>query len=384
MVLFTFLLSSLWDIQIPFSQEVKYYILGISSLLIILVLCLLIWQIYKYCKYQPASKHTDFNDSMSKPAKNGNMQSTQIPDFQQQSFHNSKLLRSFDLGSSTDSLGEIPKEEIQGSLRFSLFYDQSQSQLVLTVLEAQDLVARESSGSVDPFVFVRVLWDNEQELTGVLQEWQTHRVKNSCNPMFGDQFSCVLSEEDVPNVTVRLEVRDFKEYPRHGILGEVRAPLSSLQMSYPLEMLEDLQKPRKDIVGEILLSLKYLPTSHRLEVGVLKIKTVFRSSEMKKALYARTKVLCNGSRTRHQRTTEKTRLHVTVFNEVLVFRLPKTQIKKCIIMLSVYEVCHQKKISKSLIGQLSFGKREGEEDDHWSLMMQTLRQPVAEWHLLYL
>lgn len=30
----------------------------------------------------------------------------------------------------------------------------------------------------------------------------------------------------------------------------------------------------KDLVGEVLLSLKFLPTSQRLEVGLLKVKTV--------------------------------------------------------------------------------------------------------------
>lgn len=30
----------------------------------------------------------------------------------------------------------------------------------------------------------------------------------------------------------------------------------------------------QDLAGEVLLSLKFLPTSQRLEVGVLKIKTV--------------------------------------------------------------------------------------------------------------
>lgn len=100
------------------------------------------------------------------------------------------------------------KEEIQGSLRFSILYDQPQSQLVLTVLEAQGLAARDSSRSADPFVFVRVLWNTEQELVCVLQEWQTHLVKDSCSPMFGDQFICKLSKEEVPNVSLRLEVKD--------------------------------------------------------------------------------------------------------------------------------------------------------------------------------
>lgn len=35
-----------------------------------------------------------------------------------------------------------------------------------------------------------------------------------------------------------------------------------------------LMRSPKDLVGEVLLSLKFLPTSQRLEVGLLKVKTV--------------------------------------------------------------------------------------------------------------
>lgn len=121
------------------------------------------------------------------------------------------LSSSSNLASSTDSLEDVDEEHIQGTLRFSLFYDQRQSSLVVTVLEARGLAARKFSQRVDPFVHVRVLWveveDEEQQLTCVLHEWQTRPVKNNCNPTFGDQFSCTVNKEEVPKVTVRLEVR---------------------------------------------------------------------------------------------------------------------------------------------------------------------------------
>ncbi|XP_058243564.1 synaptotagmin-6 isoform X1 [Hemibagrus wyckioides] len=294
---------------------------------------------------------------------------------------------SSDLASSTDSLLDVDKEHIQGMLRFSLFYDQLQSQLVVTVLDARGLAARMFSQSVTPFVHVRVLClaveAEEQQLTCVLQEWQTRPVKDSCNPTFGERFSCTVTKEEMPRVTVRLEVRDFNKYSRHGILGEVRASLKGLNILYPLEMLADLQQAKKDIVGEVLLSLKYMPTSHRLEVGVLKLRMVFRSSKVEKALYVKTKIVCNQCVIRQQRTPERTRWDVTVFNEVLIFTLPEAQIRECILTLSVYELCPPKR-SKCLIGRLSFGKTENVEDEHWRLMIHALRQPVAKWHLLYL
>ncbi|XP_047010937.1 synaptotagmin-2 [Ictalurus punctatus] len=386
--------NSWWDIRIPFSEEVKYWALGMSVFLFLIAICILIWQTHRYCTQLTASKHT-VNSTLldSQSAKNETFQSSPIPNYQLYFHHDevgslsSCLYSSSDLANSTDSLEDVDEEHVQGTLRFSLFYDQLQSRLVVTVLEARDLAARTFSQHVDPFINVRVLWvaveDEEQQLTCVLQEWQTRPVKDSCNPTFGDQFSCTVTEEEMPRVTVRLEVRDFDKYSRHGILGDVRASLNGLKISSPLEMMAGLQRPKKDIVGEVLLSLKCMPTSHRLEVGVLKIRTVFRSSKVERALYARTKIVCNQCRIRHQKTSERTHRDVTVFNEVLIFTLPESQIRECVLTLSVYELCPEKR-SKCLIGQLSFGKSQSVEDEHWRMMMRALRQPVAKWHFLYL
>lgn len=120
------------------------------------------------------------------------------------------------LGSNLDlaSLEDLEEEQIQGSLRFSLFYDQLQSKLVVTVLDAQDLAVRDFSHSVDPFVWVRLMWterENKEKssMQCLLHEWQTRIVKKSCSPVFGDQFSCTLAEDEVSRVTVRFEVCDM-------------------------------------------------------------------------------------------------------------------------------------------------------------------------------
>ncbi|XP_066541879.1 synaptotagmin-2 [Hoplias malabaricus] len=388
--------NSFWEMRIPLSPEVKYSILGIAVSLLFVALCILIWQICRYFTQQHASEH-DVNGLLSgdQCTQNENFQNNSpTPDYKLESRHdeaerlNRCLSRSSELANSTDSLGEVDEERVQGTLRFSLFYDKLQSRLVVTVLEARGLAARDFSRSADPFVRLRLLWasreEDEQRLNCVLQEWQTRLVKDSCNPMFGDQFCCTLAEEDVPRVTVRMEVRDFDKYSRHGILGEVRAPLNNYNIIYPLEILEDLQRPKKDVVGEALLSLKYMPTSQRLEVGILKVRTILRTNKTERALYARTSVLCNQCKIRHQRTAEKIRWDMTVFNEILIFVLPDTQIRECAITVSVYEMRPGKKSSKRLTGQVFIGKGKTTEDEHWKLMMRSLRQPVAKWHLLYL
>ncbi|KAJ8003212.1 hypothetical protein DPEC_G00167060 [Dallia pectoralis] len=280
------------------------------------------------------------------------------------------------------------EQEVKGSLRFSLYYDQLQSRLVVTILEARELPLRDFSHSVDPFVRVWLLWAGHEEgenkgvgsslsLQCVLQEWQSRMVENNSSPMFGDQFTCSLEEEDFPHITVRFEVRGFDKFSRHGILGEVRVHLCNVKTSYPLEFLEDLQTPQKDLVGEVLLSLKFLHTLQRLEVGLLKIRAPQQST-----IYARISVLCNEFKLRHQKSTVKTRWKVTAFNEVMMFTLPDPPIRECDIVVSVYEIHAAKKSSKRLLGQVAFGKTNSSEDEHWSSMMRSICQPVAKWHPL--
>ncbi|XP_073786416.1 synaptotagmin-2 isoform X1 [Danio rerio] len=378
------------SLRLLFSEQVEYSILAISAVVFLAALGFLIWQIYRYCTQFRVLQRAD-----GQPAKRGGFQNGKQAmnkvQYEELSHRLSPGSSCTNLGSNLDlaSLEDLEEEHIQGSLRFSLFYDQLQSKMVVTVLDAQDLAVRDFSHSVDPFVWVRLMWAEREDkeknsMRCLLHEWQTRIVKNSCCPVFGDQFSCILAEDEVSRVTVRFEVRDFDKYSRHGVLGETRASLNTLKISYPLELRQDLQVPRKDIVGEALLSLKYMPTSQRLEVGVLKIHTVCYHNKTERALYARTIVTCNQSRLRHQRTTQKKRREVTVFNEVMTFVLPDQQIKECSIEVSVYEIQPSKKSSKNLIGHIQVKKNKTGENEHWKQMMQSLRQPVANWHLIYI
>ncbi|XP_042339110.1 synaptotagmin-2-like, partial [Plectropomus leopardus] len=80
----------------------------------------------------------------------------------------------------------------------------------------------------------------------VLQEWRTRVVKGSFNPLYGDQFSCILQDDkELHHINLRMEVRDFDKFSRHTVLGEVRVPLGQLNISYPLELQEDLRMPQK-------------------------------------------------------------------------------------------------------------------------------------------
>ncbi|XP_069580920.1 synaptotagmin-5 [Brachyistius frenatus] len=404
-------LSHAGELRMPFSDAVKYCILGISIALVLLALAILAWQIFRCCR-QTDSKYAQQNTvnhdllySDEKATTAGNYYgapSTKVEDVAAKVCRLSRCLPQVSFPSSQAD-GDVGEQEtikkVDGSLRFSIYHDRLQSRLVVTVLQVEGLSEHSQTRSLQPFVKLRLMWARSKgvEVAGsedeegdgaplvlwtVLQEWRTRIVKGSCNPLFGDQFSWILQEDEdkLHHAKLRMEVRDFDKFSRDTVLGEVRVPLGLLNISYPLELQKDLQIPQKDLVGELLLSLKFLPTSQRLEVGLLKVRTVFTEIRSDAALYARISVQCNWCKLRYQKTSSVGRCLVTVFNEVLMFAVPELPLEQCRIFISVYETRTTRKSTKRLIGQLSVGRERSSEDEHWTSMMRSVRQPVAKWH----
>ncbi|KAM9376685.1 synaptotagmin-2 isoform 1-T1 [Pholidichthys leucotaenia] len=409
-------LSRAGELRMPFSDGVKYCILAMSLTLLLLALGILAWQIFRCCKEQHTTYiqqdtvRSDLLYSEEKPIEFENYSgalSTKVEDVRIAAH---RLSRCLSAASSSLSVSSMVDEDIReqtaikkvdGSVRFSVYYDQLQSRLVVTVLQVGGLQQHSETRSLQPFVKIRLMWAGSEgvELEGlkdeegegmppilwmVLQEWRTRIVKGSCSPLFGDQFSCILQEDKhkLQHLTLRMEVRDFDKFSRHTVLGEVRVDLGQLDISYPLELQNDLQIPQKDLVGEVLLSLKFLPTSQRLEVGLLKVRVVLGEMCSDAVLYARVSIQCNQCKLPYQKSSAVSRCLVTVFNEVLMFSLPESPLDQCKIMVSVYETHTTSKSARNMIGQFCVWKEKNSEDEHWTLMMHTVRQPVAMWHSL--
>ncbi|KAL6107242.1 uncharacterized protein ACO6RY_10919 [Pungitius sinensis] len=395
----------------PFSDAVKYSILGVSVALLLLALCILVWQAFRCC----TCRHTTITrpdavngDPLCSGKKSRNMRNysgapcTRMENVSTEVRRLSRCLSGASYLASGSRRVDGEEQEaitkVDGSIRFSIYYDQLQSQLVVTVLQVEGLLGPSKTCSLQPFVKLRLMWagsvgvevddctEEEGEGTApilwtVLHEWRTRVVKGSCNPLFGDQFSCIMQEDkELHHINLKMEVRHFDKFSRHTVLGEVQVPLGQLNISYPLELQEDLKTPQKDLVGEVLLTLKFLPTSQRLEVGLLKVRTVLTEIHSDGALYARISVQCNQHKLRYQKTSAVAYSLVTVFNEVLMFSLPEFPLEQCKVSVSVYETHMTRKLPKHLIGHLTLGKEENSQDKHWSSMMCSVRQPIAKWH----
>ncbi|XP_069385103.1 synaptotagmin-2 isoform X2 [Paralichthys olivaceus] len=352
-------LSAAAELQMPFSDTVKYIILGVSVTLLLLALGLLAWQTFRCC----TNKHTthtqqdtgnsDELDSDQKSTTAGECSGAPIMQVEDVSTEVHRLSRCLPQTSGSsqaegDEGEQLNVKKVDGSLRFSLYYDQPQSRLVVTVLQVEGLQELSQTCCLQPFVKLRLMWAGSE----------------------GADVKGCRGEE----------VWNFDKFSRHTVLGEVRVPLGQLNVSYPLELHEDLQIPQKDRVGEVLLSLKFLPTSQRLEVGLLKVRTAPTETCSDSALYVRISVQCNQCKLRSQKTSVVAWCRDSVFNEVLMFSLPEFPVVQCKIMIYVYETHTTWKSPKHLIGQLTVGKERSTEDEHWNWMMRSVRQPVARWH----
>ncbi|MED6257963.1 hypothetical protein ATANTOWER_001113 [Ataeniobius toweri] len=411
------LLSTSRELRIPFSEAVKYCILGISILLLLVAVGILIWQIFRcFSQTHTSYSHQDtvnsdllYSEEKPSTAESYSVPtSTKVEDVSSEARRLSRCLSQASFpAESSHAEGDMREhktiKKVHGSLRFSVYYDQLQACLVVTVLQVEGLVDSSQISGLKPFVKIRLMLAGpkgteveglkEQEgqttppvLWTVMQEWRTRVVKGSCSPLYGDQFSCILQEDKdlLHRITLRMEVRDFDRFSRNTVLGEIRVPLGQLNITYPLELQKDLQIPQKDLVGEVLLSLKYLPTSQRLEIALLKVRTALTETSSAAVLYARISIQCNQSKLRYQKTSAVPRCPVTVFNEVLMFSLPDFPLEQSKILVSVYETQSTGRSTKCLLGQLSVGKDRSSEDEHWTLMVRSVRQPVAMWHGLLL
>ncbi|XP_075898785.1 synaptotagmin-2 isoform X2 [Nelusetta ayraudi] len=374
------------DLRPQLSERIQYLTLGISVVLLLLALGVLAWQAYRCCANTTYTNKA--NSNLQDQKSRTEVSYARGPQVCRLSHCLSQGLV------PPSSFNQTGITKVDGSLRFSIYYEEPHSQLVVSVLQAEGLV----ESNLQAFVKIILLWptarsveikdsvnkkDGETEpvLWAVLHQWQTHIVKGSRNLLFGDQFSCILQEnEELHHISLKMEVRDFDNFSRQTVLGEVRIPLEQLNISYPIEMLKDLQPPQKDLVGQVLLSLKFLPTSQRLEIGVLKVRTALTGKCSDAALFVKIRVQCNQCKLRSQKTSTVAQSLMTVFNDVLLFPLQELPLQECKIVVSVYNTYMTKRPTRYLVGQFTVGRDDQFEDEHWRLMMHSIRQPIARWH----
>ncbi|XP_048872211.1 synaptotagmin-6 isoform X2 [Brienomyrus brachyistius] len=266
-----------------------------------------------------------------------------------------------------------------GKINFSLRYDYENEALLVNILKAFDLPAKDLCGSSDPYVKIYLLPDRKQK-------YQTRVHRKTLNPTFDESFQFPVPYEELSSRKLHLTVFDFDRFSRHDMIGEVIVEnlFELSDLSRETTIWKDIQYATTESVdlGEVMFSLCYLPTAGRLTLTVIKCRNL-------KAMditgysdpYVKVSLICDGRRLKKKKTTIKKNTLNPTYNEAIIFDIPPDSMDQVTLHISVMDydmVGHNEVIGVCRVGCSA----EGLGRDHWNEMLAYPRKPIAHWHPL--
>ncbi|GLH01313.1 Synaptotagmin 1 [Gryllus bimaculatus] len=243
-------------------------------------------------------------------------------------------------------------EDARGSLHLSLSYDAAAGMLTVRLIEAQDLQARDFSGTADPYAKIRLLPDRANV-------WQTRIHKRTLNP----------AKEILGTVRLRLRLELVLELElKLGLDLELRLGLGlgldlELRLALRLRLRLELRRAETGTgagfeagtaagldlrlklwlgcaqaeLGDLMVSLCYLPSAERLTVVVLKGRNlrVVDDTRSSSDPFVRVSLLQNGKRVKKKKTGVHRNTVSPVFNEALTFDVSRDALPRCTLEFSV-------------------------------------------------
>uniref|UniRef100_A0A2K5W755 Synaptotagmin 5 n=1 Tax=Macaca fascicularis TaxID=9541 RepID=A0A2K5W755_MACFA len=244
-----------------------------------------------------------------------------------------------------------------GRLQYSLDYDFQSGQLLVGILQAEGLAALDLGGSSDPYVRVYLLPDKRRRY-----ETKVHR--QTLNPHFGETFAFKVPYVELGGRVLVMAVYDFDRFSRNDAIGEVRVPMSSVDLGRPVQTWRELQAAPQEKLGDICFSLRYVPTAGKLTVIVLEAKNLKKMDVGGLSdPYVKVHLLQGGKKVRKKKTTIKKNTLNPYYNEAFSFEVPCDQVQKVQVELTV----------------LDYDKASLR---HWADMLANPRRPIAQWHSL--
>ncbi|KAL6084748.1 hypothetical protein STEG23_027837 [Scotinomys teguina] len=265
-----------------------------------------------------------------------------------------------------------------GRISFALWYLYGSDQLVVRMLQALDLPAKDSNGFSDPYVKIYLLPDRKKK-------FQTKVHRKTLNPVFNETFQFSVPLAELAQRKLHFSVYDFDRFSRHDLIGQV--VLDNL-----LELAEQPpDRPRwRDILeggsekadlGELNFSLCYLPTAGRLIVTVIKASNL-------KAMdltgfsdpYVKASLISVGRRLKKWKTSIKKNTLNPTYNKALVFEVAPGSVEN--VGLSIAVVDYDCTGHNEVNGVCRVGPEAADPHgrEHWAEMLANPHKPVEHWH----
>ncbi|XP_061542280.1 synaptotagmin-6 [Phycodurus eques] len=265
-----------------------------------------------------------------------------------------------------------------GRINFSLKYDYDNEALLVNIISAADLPAKDLCGTSDPYVKIYLLPDRKK--------FQTRVHRKTLNPTFSESFHFPVPYDELAVRKLHMSVFDFDRFSRHDMIGEVVMDnlFETSDLSRETNIWRDIEYATSESVdlGEIMFSLCYLPTAGRLTLTVIKCRNL-------KAMditgysdpYVKVSLICDGRRLKKKKTSIKKNTLNPTYNEAIIFDIPPDSMDHVSLHISVmdYDLVGHNEV----IGVMRLGcNAEGLGRDHWNEMLAYPRKPIAHWHPL--
>lgn len=157
------------------------------------------------------------------------------------------------------SIGNIEEENL-GSVNFSLLYDSEQGLITVRLIQARDLVARDFSGTADPYCRLCLLPTKRTQI-------QSKVHKKTLNPEFHEEFIFDASSNEIGRMSLQILIYDFDQFSRDECIGEVVVPLGSLDLTERVTLWKGISpynKKKKEVSDK--WTMRSLPVSEWVEL----------------------------------------------------------------------------------------------------------------------
>ncbi|XP_030646468.1 synaptotagmin VIII [Chanos chanos] len=289
-------------------------------------------------------------------------------------------------GSTTTALVQPEADDVEygssdnsrGKLLYSLEYNAPSSELTVGVKEAADLKAMDAGGTSDPYVKVYILPSKSKTC-------ETKVFRKTLHPVFNERFKYKISQAELSESTLVMQVYDFNRFSKHDVIGELRLQLSTVDWNHVIEEWRDLSEASKyeqGHLGEICFSLRYVPTASKLTVVILEAKNL-RSMDQGGSSdpYVKVQLILDKRKWKKRKTSVKKKTLNPYFNESFTFEVSFEQIQRVQLVISVWD--HDKVTRNDAIGKIFLGcDATGNQLRHWADMLSNPRRPIAQWHTL--
>ncbi|XP_071497599.1 synaptotagmin-7-like isoform X1 [Diadema antillarum] len=272
----------------------------------------------------------------------------------------------------------VPSGENLGLIQFSLMYDFPDQTLILRIVKAKQLPAKDFSGTSDPFVKIMLLPDKKVKM-------ETKVKRKNLSPIWNESFHFEgYPYAKIQERVLHLQVLDYDRFSRNDPIGEVNLPLAEVDLTHERLYWRPLTPSKKSSgkLGSLLVSLCYAPTAGRITISVLKCANLAAKDITGKSdPYVKIWHMHKDKRIEKKKTVVKYHTLNPVYNESFVFNIPLDRIRDTTFVVSVVD---KDRLSKNdMIGGILLGARASpSEMSHWNEMMSKPRTNIAKWHVL--